>query len=163
MAVYTVHQPLRNDEASPNPDRFVFVRDGFYFWGLLLAPLWMIWHRLWLVLVLYLSLTTILEIGLRLIGTPAPARAFIAVLIALLVGMEAASLKRWTLTRRGYKNVGVVVADEPETAERQFFARWVASGQSKPQTAAPSYAAPGTPRDDGPDILGLFPKPDSSR
>jgi hypothetical protein len=164
MAVYTVHQPpLRNDEASPNPDRFVFVRDGFHLWGFLLAPLWMAWNRLWLVLILYLSLTTVLEVGLRLIGTPAPARAFIAVLIALLVGMEAASLKRWTLARRRYKNVGVVVADDPETAERQFFAAWVGSGQIKPQTTAASYAPPRMPRDDGPDILGLFPKPDSSR
>src|SRR5207253_10391383 len=31
MAVYTVHEPpMRADEASPDPDRFVFVRDGFY-------------------------------------------------------------------------------------------------------------------------------------
>ena len=93
MAVYTVHQPpLRNDEASPNPDRFVFVRDGFHLWGFLLAPFWMAWNQLWLVLILYLSFTTLLEVGLRLIGTPAPARAFIPVLIALLVGMEAANL-----------------------------------------------------------------------
>ena len=168
MAVYTVHQPpLRNDEASPNPDRFMFVRDGFHLWGFLLAPLWMAWHRLWLVLVLYLSFGTLLEVGLRLIGTPIPARAFIAVLIALLVGMEAASLRRWTLARRGYRNVGVVVADDPEAGERQFFARWVAGAQGRAQaatpSATPSYAPPRMPRDDGPDVLGLFPKPDSSR
>jgi hypothetical protein len=123
----------------------------------------MIWQRLWLVLVLYLSVTTLLEIGLRLIGTPAPARYAIAALVSLLVGMEAASLRRWTLTRRGYRNVGVVVSDDPEAAERQFFASWVTHGQSKPPATAPSYAPPRMPRDDGPDILGLFPKPDSSR
>ena len=52
MSVYTVHEPpLRAAEASPDPERFVFVRDGFYFWAFLLTPLWMLWHRLWLVLV----------------------------------------------------------------------------------------------------------------
>ena len=34
-----------------DPERFVFVRDGFHFWAFLLAPLWLLWHRLWLVLV----------------------------------------------------------------------------------------------------------------
>ena len=34
MAVYTVHQPpLRATDAAPDPQRFVFVRDGFYFWA----------------------------------------------------------------------------------------------------------------------------------
>ena len=56
MPVYTVHEPPpREDEDAPTPpDRFAFVRDGFHFWAFLLAPLWMLWHRLWLVLLLYL-------------------------------------------------------------------------------------------------------------
>mgnify|MGYP003424990489 CR=1 FL=1 len=30
MAVYTIHEPpLRKGETSPDPDRFVLVRDGF--------------------------------------------------------------------------------------------------------------------------------------
>ena len=54
MAIYTVHEPpLKRDETEPDPDRFVFVRDGFYFWAFLLTPLWMLRHRLWLVLVCY--------------------------------------------------------------------------------------------------------------
>ena len=31
----------------------VFVRDGFHFWAFLLAPLWLLLHRLWLALVIY--------------------------------------------------------------------------------------------------------------
>src|SRR5438045_2317340 len=54
MAVYTVHEPpLRASEAAPDPDRFVFVRDGFYGWAFLLGPLWMLRHRLWLVPLIY--------------------------------------------------------------------------------------------------------------
>ena len=38
MPVFTVHQPSprKNEEAAP-PERFTFVRDGFYFWAFLLG------------------------------------------------------------------------------------------------------------------------------
>ena len=35
MSIYTVHEPpLKADESTPDPERFVFVRDGFYVLGL---------------------------------------------------------------------------------------------------------------------------------
>ena len=40
-------------ERHADPERFVFVRDGFYFWAFLLGPVWMLWRRLWLVLRVY--------------------------------------------------------------------------------------------------------------
>ena len=69
MSVYTVHEPpLRAADALADPQRFVFVRDGFYFWAFLLGPFWMIWHRLWLVLALYLVILIGIEVGLRAVG-----------------------------------------------------------------------------------------------
>ena len=54
MPVYTVHEPpMRGLPSVPDAERFAFVRDGFYFWAFLFAPLWMLWHRMWLVLVGY--------------------------------------------------------------------------------------------------------------
>src|SRR5262249_13798241 len=54
MRVYTVHQPpLRRDETESDRARIAFVRDGFSFWAFLLGALWMLWHRLWLVLLGY--------------------------------------------------------------------------------------------------------------
>ena len=43
MAVYTVHEPppREGEAARATPTRFVFVRDGFYFWAFLFGPLWM--------------------------------------------------------------------------------------------------------------------------
>ena len=59
MTVYTVHEPPpREGQADADTDRFVFVRDGFDFWAFLFGPLWMIWRRLWLVLLLYVIATT---------------------------------------------------------------------------------------------------------
>ncbi len=57
MPVYTVHEPpLKAGEASADPERFVFVRDGFAFWAFLLMPLWLIAKRLWLALLGYVLL-----------------------------------------------------------------------------------------------------------
>src|SRR4029450_3830547 len=51
MSIYPVYEPpLKAHESAPNPERFVFVRDGFSFWAFLLAPWWMLRHRLWLAL-----------------------------------------------------------------------------------------------------------------
>ncbi|MES1156063.1 MAG: DUF2628 domain-containing protein, partial [Pseudorhodoplanes sp.] len=55
MSVYTVHEPPRRDPgASADPERFVFVRDGFYFWAMVFGPFWLAWRRQWLALLLYL-------------------------------------------------------------------------------------------------------------
>ena len=49
------------DETAPDPERFVFVRDGFTFWAFLLAPVWMLRHRLWLVLLGYVLVMVALQ------------------------------------------------------------------------------------------------------
>ena len=55
MPTYTVHAPPpRKGETASAPERFVFVRDGFHFWAFVLAPLWLLLHRLWLAFAIYL-------------------------------------------------------------------------------------------------------------
>src|SRR5262249_42832371 len=101
MKIYTVHVPVSRDgQVSPNPDRVRFVRDGFHFWAFLLGPLWMLCHRLWLVLVIYLIAIAALFAGLTALGVSRPAQFVVGVLIAILVGCEAGSLRRWSLRRR---------------------------------------------------------------
>src|SRR5580692_1174778 len=57
MPVYTVHAPSAYAADFRATDKFVFVRDGFHFWAMLLGPLWLIWKRLWLALLGWLVLT----------------------------------------------------------------------------------------------------------
>ncbi len=171
MSVYTVHEPpLRASEAAPNPERFIFVRDGFYFWAFLFSALWMLWHRMWLILLVYVAVVAGIETALRYTGVSRPLLAFVGLLIALLVGIEAATLRRFKLARRGWKNVGVISGDNLEDAERRFFDAWVrrASGASPEPSAAPpapppppSSPMPRTPS--APDVIGLFPEPGVSR
>ncbi|HEY4407541.1 MAG TPA: DUF2628 domain-containing protein [Xanthobacteraceae bacterium] len=165
MAVYTVHEPpVRGGAtAAPEPERFVFVRDGFSFWALLLGPLWMLRHRMWLVLLLYAGLAVGLSLVLQL---QASAKIGLIVwgLIALLIGFEAATLRRFTLGRRGYRNIGIVVGDDLELAERRFFDAWVRRDRKdRADDPAGAGSAPAlTPlRMPHPasDVLGLFPEP----
>jgi hypothetical protein len=168
MAVYTVHEPpLRATEAAPDPERFVFVRDGFSIWAFLVAALWMLWHRMWLILVVYVVVAAGLETVLRYAGVGSPVLSIVALLISLLVGIEAGTLRRFMLARRGWKYVGIVSAYDVEDAERRFFDSWVGAVPTKgivPSTA-PRNSPPPTllPRMPPPDVIGLFPEPGASR
>jgi hypothetical protein len=163
MPVYTVHEPPRDDsdleaDALAHTTRFVFVRDGFHFWAFLLAPLWMLRHRMWLECIAYLLLLGALTFGLVRLGVAGSAGLWVALLLSLLVGMEAPSMRRWKLSRRGFADVGLVVGDDRESAERRFFDGWVARDRDADR---PASAAPPSPfgRPASSDIVGLFPQP----
>jgi hypothetical protein len=161
MKIYTVHVPvLRDGNVSPDPDRVRFVRDGFYFWAFLLGPLWMIWNRLWLVLVLYLVAIAALFAGLTALGVTSPAQFIVGLLIAILIGCEGGSLRRFSLRRR-WTQAGVVAAADLEEAERRFFESWAGGASSMAPVPPRSPSAPVPPT--SPDVLGLFPQPEPRR
>jgi hypothetical protein len=171
MAIYTVHEPPRKAEgAAPDPERFVFVRDGFAFWAFLLTPLWMLWHRLWLVLLGYVLVMIALQVGLGALGTSPTVMSAVGLLMSLLVGFEAATLRRFTLARRRWKTVGIIVGDDAESAERRFFDAWMDEhGIDGAWSPAPQPSSPppleGTLTRGGssPEVVGLFPQPGASR
>lgn len=164
MPVYTVHTPPGyGADVRVTADRFVFVRDGFYFWAFALSIIWLAWHRLWLALLGYLVLMVALEMAFSVMGIGSGARFLMMLIIAVLMGLEAASLWRWTLRRRKWQQVDVVVADKQDAAERRFFDRWAAA---QSETAhGPAAHVPPLPRSslESRDILGSFPQPGVSR
>jgi len=173
MPVYTVHAPVAD---SGEADRFTFVRDGFHFWAFVFGPLWLARHRLWLALVGYIAVWVGVAVALSLPHAGAGTRFTVTLLIALLMGFEAASLRRWTLSRRKWRQLDVVVADDEETAERRFFDRWTAQqrdlsndqsavdrGAPPPTRDVPGQAFSRPPSSPHGDIIGLFPQPGGSR
>jgi hypothetical protein len=171
MRVYTVHEPPpKRYESEFDPERFAFVRDGFSFWACVLGPLWMLRHRMWLVFFGYIVVAVALEVGLHLLGVSGAVSATVGVLLALLVGFEAGTLRRFTLGRRKWTNIGVIVGDDLESAERRFFDLWAKneagdsakSGHGRP--SAPALLVPPYRQPPGAsDVIGLFPEPGVQR
>jgi len=171
MAVYTVHQPsATRANALPDAERIVFVRDGFSFWAFLVAPIWMLWHRMWLVLLGYVVVLAVADAALLALGGSHIAYSVIALFVSLLVGLEASTLRRFSLRLRGFRNVGIVSGVDREDAERRFFATWLTEARSRSAAGAPPAAPPPLPAANpaahgahGPDVIGLFPQPGAHR
>jgi Protein of unknown function (DUF2628) len=178
MAVYTVHAPTAHTADFRSTDRFVFVRDGFHFWAMVLGPLWLIWKRLWLALLGWLALFFALDVAVVQLGGGPAALMAVDIIVAILVGLEASTLERWTYSRRKWRQLDVVVADDEESAERRFFDRWttgnakrwtgydplsVDRGGPPPTRDVPGqrFSAPPSLPQGG--IIGLFPEPGGSR
>ena len=175
MPVYTIHAPAADSaETRLAADRFVFVRDGFHIWAFLFGPLWLAAHRLWLALLGYVAVIAAVELALSQLRMGILARLGVTLLIALLTGFEAASLRRWTLSRRKWRQLDIVVADDTESAERRFFDRWASVQRGLSSTPAvdrggppPTRGVAGQPFSKAPsqpgDIIGLFPQPGAGR
>jgi hypothetical protein len=172
MPVYTIHAPRHVGlETSAGADRFVFVRDGFHFWAFVAGLVWLVWHRLWWALFGYIAISIVGEVVLSALGAGAGTRFTVMLLFALLMGFEAASLRRWTLSRGNWRQVDVIVGDNRDAAERRFFDRWSAARgtgvnypadrPAPPRGTAPSFSRPPSGSHD--DIIGLFPQSGATR
>ena len=169
MAVFTVHEPPPSGDLMRDAERVTFVRDGFSWLAFLFPLLWLLWHRMWLVLVLWIAAIVIVQWAASLLGEPAPLLA--AVVSALVMGFEASSLRRWTLERRRFRFAGVVTGADRSDCERRFFADWAgatpaavatARAVAPPPFAQPVYAS-ARPEGDEAHVLGLFPNAERPR
>jgi hypothetical protein len=156
MAVYSVYAPpAKQPEDTVDPETFAFVRDGFSFWAFLFGPLWMLRHRMWLVLPGYILLLVVVELGLHFLRVSGTASTIVSLLVALLVGLEAAPLRAFTFRRRKWPLVGVIAANDRDAAERRFFSLWAENGGAIPAASAPLPAVVRSPS--AADVIGLFP------
>ncbi|MFC0240525.1 DUF2628 domain-containing protein [Rhodopseudomonas telluris] len=172
MPVYTVHAPPADaDERSAAPDRFVFVRDGFYVWAFVFGPLWLLSRRLWLAMLGYLALSVAATVAMSALGVASGPRFLVLLLIAALLGLEAGSLWRWTLRRRGWRQLDVVVGEDLPAAERRFFDRWSGRQGTPVSFSLPIDRGAPPPARNVPlpassihgDIVGSFPRPGGLR
>ena len=139
MTTYTLHIP---DDALPgDPDaleRAQVVPDGFSWAAFFFTALWFFAHRLWVA-------------GLAVLAH---------VLLALLSGLEANALRRWTYARRGRPAVEAVSAANAEEATLKLYEAWLGGARPARSTSAaaprPAYAAPDA-------VIGLFPDAERGR
>jgi hypothetical protein len=165
MKIFSVHEPPETwSEVKRGLERFTFVREGFYFWAFLFGPLWMLWRRLFLVLLGYIVLLVGLNAALFAVGASKGGVFAAHLLLAFLVGLEAATLWRWTLRRRGWRDAGVVAADDREAAERRFFDQWQRADDTPAPTPPPPAGLPTMVRPaTSSGAIGLFPEPGTAQ
>lgn len=159
MKLYTVHAPPAGQgDGASDPLAFAFVKEGFCWPALFLPVIWILFRRLWLVLLVYLAIVLAFTVaGLRFDG---PALAAAGVLFAFLFALEANELRRWTMARRGWRFLGVAEGRNRTEAELRFFAGWLADAPmiAEPVPPRPSGMPPHARRP-GDDIIGVFPSP----
>ena len=165
MSVYSVFEPpARDGESVEHPERFAFVYDGFSWSAFIFGPFWMLRHRLILVFLGWLVLIVAIAFVSRVLSVPRGTELVVILLLALLIGFEASTLRRWTLRRRGWRDIGIVVGDELEIAERRFFDNWVVNdGLATVAPPRPRYRPGGGGNPGEPDVIGLFPEPGVNR
>jgi hypothetical protein len=160
MASFTLHVPRDARPGDPRAlDRAEIVKDGFSWAAFAFTALWFFFHRLWIAGLLVLFALVALN-GLMSVLDVHGLAAFLAqVLLSWLIGLEANSLRRWTLARRGMPVTDVVTASDRDEAEAKSFARWL----TRTLPAVRPAAAPLRPRGMGEPVLGLFPDAERSR
>src|SRR5687768_7411566 len=126
MRTYTVHQKpfWATREGRDLSEGVVVLADRFNWFAFLLPVVWAAWHRLWLVLVGVIVLGAAVEGGAYALGYDAVASGIVSAALALWLGFEANDLRRWTLRRNGWRDLGILVAASHDDAERRFFQSW---------------------------------------
>ncbi|MBD2747588.1 DUF2628 domain-containing protein [Microvirga sp. BT688] len=163
MTTYTLHLPRDARPGDPSAlDESELVKDAFSWGAFFFTFLWFFVHRLWLAGLAVLLLVLAFG-GLMAVLDVHPLAGSIAqLLLQSLIGLEANSLRRWTLSRRGRPAVDAVTAADQDEAEAKAFARWLdVKSAPLPRSPAPSPIL-STPRRAEP-VIGLFPDAERPR
>lgn len=117
-AIFTAHLNPQAPDASAGLE---LVPEGFAWWALVFQPFWLIYHRQWLVLLLFtLGLGGTLELA-KMAGLSAAALALLQAFWIFLLAVFGQEWRRWTLSRRGYQEVAVLAAPDELSALRRYY------------------------------------------
>ena len=118
MRAYTVH--VRTPAQRLDRD-VVLVKEGFCWPAFFFTGLWALATRLWLVALGLIGLELVWASLAMELALPPLTELLISFGLALIIGWVANDLRRWTLFRRGYTEVGVVIAASNDEAMQRFF------------------------------------------
>ena len=165
MTVYTVYEPESDDaNIAARADRIAFVKEGFSWPALFVPALWLLYHRMWIELILFVAFFTAVP-WLLGIGTQAEQIfGWISIGLVALFAFEANDLRGWALQRRGYCFAGIATGADRIEAEREFFTAWLPQQKRRARVPEKTLAAvparpPATSRSsDGDEVIGSFPR-----
>ena len=126
VVTYTVHEPP--DAAADRVDRasdLVFVKDGFHWLTALFPPIGLMSKRLWLELLGYVSIVSLVTSLLHWAGLDSNWIALFVAALSFYLGFEVSSLERNNLDRQGWLTLGSVTGRNLAECERRFFETWL--------------------------------------
>lgn len=115
----------------------VVVPDKFSWFAALLTPVWCLVHLMWLELLAYVGVAFILGFVTFFVGEDAA--WWIGILVAILIGLEAGSIRGRFLERKNYVLKAIVPSSSSEDAAYRYTATRVFAQRQEPkqQPAAP--------------------------
>lgn len=116
MATYVVMEPPGRSEKV---ETTAFIRDGFTWLGLLVPPLWLAWHRLWIEAGLAFVVMGLLSMAGQNLGLGL-ASSLLSLLVSFYVGLEGQGLRIAALRRRGWHEWGVVQGGRLDDADIRY-------------------------------------------
>jgi hypothetical protein len=118
MRIYTVHVRTPAERL----DRDVqLVKEGFSWPAFFFSVVWALWSGLWLAAAVFLAIEILWMTAFQWLGLPPLIDAVISLGLAVAIGFVANDLKRATLFRRGYAEIGVVAGTDRDAALQRFF------------------------------------------
>jgi hypothetical protein len=160
VTLYSVYAPPEEaPDLAERADRLAFVKEGFSWTALIFQALWLIYHRMWLELVLFILLLVGLQFLLSFDARGQTLFSWASLAIALLLAVEANDLRAAALKRKGYGLAGVAAGRGREEAELDFFRAWLPQQRQEARVAPGESPRPAAvlPRGEGDEVIGLFP------
>jgi hypothetical protein len=166
VTVYTVYEPTGDADAelTARADRIAFVKEGFSWPALFVPALWLLYHRMWIELVLFVGFFSLMP-WLLGVGTEAEQIfGWFSLGLVALFAFEANDLRGWALQRRGYRFAGIATGRDRIEAERAFFTAWLPQQQRRARVpdkapgATPVPSSAPSRSSDGDEVIGSFPR-----
>lgn len=105
---------------SDGADSIIAVKEGFSFWALVFNIFWALWHRAWVLAAVFLAwnITKAMLIEKGFVNTTGA--SLMDVVVILYLAFEAADYYAESLKRRGFKEKGIVLAENADAARMEY-------------------------------------------
>ncbi len=168
MTTFVIMALPANARTSEGSEELKFIPDRFSILAFVFSLVWILYHRMWLVLLGYLA--TLLAVEVAAISVSEDAALIGMLAVSVVFGFEAQALRRWSLERKGWQTVGIAEGFDVEEAELRYAASRISPSakstapiNSNGPKARPQTSIPIVPRVGDEQVVGLMLGPETRK